>query len=503
MTQAASPEVHIPDPKRWLALVVIAIAQLMVILDASIVNIALPDAQKALGISAANRQWVVTAYTLAFGGLLLLGGRIADYSGRKKVFIIGLIGFALASALGGFAPNQGLLFAARALQGAFGAILAPAALSLISVTFVDSKERAKAFAVYGALSGAGAAIGLIAGGLLTQYASWRWCLFVNIPMALIAVVLAIPNVRESKLHGKTKYDVPGALLSTLGFVSLVYGITEAASPGAGWGSSKTIAFIATGVALLVIFVAYESKASHPLLPLGVILARVRGGAFLSQFFLASGLFGMFLFMTFYFQNVHGYSPVHAGLCFLPFSLGVMTSAGAASQLLPKFGPRPIGAFGMTMASSGLLYLSFIAPGSSYVTSVLPALLLMSLGLGMTFVAISSTALFNVPFHESGIASAVLNTAQQIGGSLGTAIFNTIAISATATFAASHVWHGAALPAHATPPDALTHGFSVAFRWGAGSMLLAAIIFICMVNVDRHHLAQHDDVAEPDDASVSA
>ncbi len=473
----------------------------MVVLDASIVNIALPDAQRELHISAANRQWVVTAYTLAFGGLLLLGGRIADYAGRKRVFVIGLIGFAGASALGGFAPDQALLFTARALQGAFGAILAPAALSLISVTFVDSKERAKAFGVYGALSGAGAAIGLIAGGLLTQYASWRWCLFVNIPMALIAVALAIPNVRESRIHGTTRYDVPGALLSTMGFISLVYGITEAANPSLGWSSPRAIGFIAAGAVLLVAFVAFESRTSNPLLPMSILLDRVRGGSYLAQFLLASGLFGMFLFMTFYFQGVHGFSPVRAGLCFLPFSLGVVTSAGVSSQLLPRVGPRPLGTLGLLMASGGLLYLSRITFDSSYVSSVLPALILMSLGLGAVFVVVSSTALFNVPFHESGVASAVLNTTQQIGGSLGTAIFNTLAISATAAYAIAHPWSGPTLPPGVSPPDALTHGFSVAFELGSGCMLVAAIVFFTLVNVDRHHLGQHDDVGEPDEDEV--
>ena len=485
-----------PDPRRWFALLVLAIAQLMVILDASIVNIALPQAQADLNISMENRQWVVTAYTLAFGGLLLLGGRIADYAGRKRVFIIGLIGFAGASALGGFAPNQGLLFAARGLQGMFAAILAPAALSLISVTFTDSKERAKAFGVYGALSGAGAAIGLLAGGALTEYASWRWCLFVNVPMALIAVVLAIPNVRESRLEGKTKYDVPGALLSTLGFVSVVYGITKAASPGYGWTSPTTIAFLAGGVILLVLFVLFESRSKQPLLPLSILVNRIRGGSFLAQFFLAAGLFGMFLFMTFYFQGVHGFSPIKAGLCFLPFSLGIIVSAGIASQLLPRVGPRPLGTIGLLMGSGGLLYLSQITNTSSYFSSVFPAMLLMSLGLCMVFLTVSSTSLFNVPFYESGVASAVLNTTQQIGGSLGTAIFNTLAISATAAYALAHPWTGAPPPPGMPPPDAATHGYSVAFQWGAGSMLLGAIIFFVMVNVDRHHLAQHDDVGAP-------
>lgn len=502
MTQSPPVTQHIPDPKRWKALVVIAIAQLMVILDASIVNIALPDAQRALHISFANRQWIVTAYTLTFGGFLLLGGRIADYSGRKRVFIIGLIGFAGASALGGFAPNQGLLFAARALQGLFAAALAPAALSLISVTFTDSKERAKAFGVYGALSGVGATIGLIAGGLLTQYGSWRWCLFVNIPMALIAVVLAVPNVRESRLTGGTRYDIPGALLSTLGLLSLVYGITEAATPGHGWGSPQTLGFLTAGVVLLLGFVMFESRAGKPLLPLSAVLDRIRGGSFLAQFFLAAGLFEMFLFMTFYFQNVQGFSPVKTGLCFLPFSFGIIVSAGAASQLLPRIGPRPLGVVGLLMGSGGLLYLSRISYSSSYASSVLPAFIVMSLGLGMIFVSSSATALFNIPFHESGVASAVLNSTQQIGGSLGTAICNTLAISATSAFALAHRWRGPALPLGASPPDALTHGFSVAFQWGAVSLALGGIIYLLLVNVDRHHLAQHDDVGEPESVEAA-
>ncbi len=497
MTQSTATTAHTPDPKRWIALVVIALAQLMVTLDATVVNIALPDAQGALHISLANRQWVVTAYTLTFGGFLLLGGRIADYAGRKRVFIIGLIGFAGASALGGFAPTQGLLFAARALQGLFAAALAPAALSLISVTFTDSKERAKAFAVYGAVAGTGATVGLIAGGLLTEYGSWRWCLFVNIPIALLAVVLAIPNVRESRLTGRIKYDIPGAMLSTLGLLSLVYGITEAATPGHGWGSSRTLGFLVAGVVLLVAFVLFESRTEQPLLPLSVVVDRVRGGSFLSQFFLSAGLFGMFLFMTFYFQGVHGFSPIKTGLYFMPFPLGVIVSASAASKLLPRFGPRPLGPIGLMMGAGGLLYLSGITDTSSYASTALPALLIMGLGLGMAFVAASSTALFNIPFHESGVASAVLNSTQQIGGSLGTALFNTLAISATAAFAVAHPWRGAALPPGVGPPDALTHGFTVAFKWGAASLVLAAIIYYVMVNVDRYHLGQHDDVGEPE------
>ena len=294
------PPASTADPKRWLALGIIAVAQLMVVLDASIVTIALPSAQHALHISTANRQWVVTAYTLSFGGLLLLGGRIADYVGRKRIFIIGLLGFAGASALGGVAIDSAMLFGARALQGAFAALLAPAALSLISVTFTEVKERATAFGVYGAISGGGAAIGLIMGGVLTEYASWRWCLLVNVPIAIVAALAAVPVVRESRSHGNTSYDIPGAITVTAGLVALVYGFTKAASDG--WAATATLSFLGIGVLLLAAFVTIEIRSKNPLLPMRVILERNRGGSFLSSFMVGAGLLGMFLFLTYYFQG---------------------------------------------------------------------------------------------------------------------------------------------------------------------------------------------------------
>lgn len=296
-------------PRRWVALAIIAFAQLMVVLDATIVNIALPNAQVDLNISDADRQWVVTAYTLAFGGLLLLGGRIADYWGRKRTFLVGMVGFALASALGGLAGSGGLLFAARALQGAFGALLAPAALALLTVLFTETKERAKAFAVYGAISGGGAAVGLLLGGVLTEYANWRWCLLVNIPVAIIALAAAIPLVPESRAHGDTRYDVPGAVVVTAGLVSLVYGFTKAAEDG--WDATATLAFIAAGVILLAVFVVIELRSSHPLLPMRILLDRNRGGAYIVSTLVGAGLFGAFLFLAFYFQVVLQYTPLEA------------------------------------------------------------------------------------------------------------------------------------------------------------------------------------------------
>jgi EmrB/QacA subfamily drug resistance transporter len=468
-----------PDPKRWLALAVIAIAQLMVVLDASIVNIALPDAGKDLGITAANIQWVVTAYTLAFGGLLLLGGRIADFIGRKRAFLIGLGGFALASALGGIAPNQELLFGARALQGAFAALLAPAALSLLAVTFTDPKERAKAFGVFGAISGGGAAIGLILGGVLTEYASWRWTLGVNVPIAIVTMIVAVPLVKESRATGDRRYDVPGVLLSSIGLVSLVYGFSKAAEQGVGWSDPLTLTLLAVAVVLLVSFVVWESRASHPLLPLRVVLDRNRGGSYLVFLLVGAGIFAIFLFLTFYFQQTLGYSPLKSGFAFLPFSGGIIVGAGVVSQLLPRIGPKPLMIVGLAMAVAGMLWLTGIGEQSSYVTEVLPSLLAISLGLAAVFVPASSTALVGVEEHDAGIASAVLNTAQQVGGSLGLALLSTFYASAISGYVADNPG--------ASQGAAFVHGYHVAFVWG--SVILAVALVIAAVAIS----AKKDDL----------
>ena len=496
MSEINNNVVHaeVPDPRRWFALFVIAIAQLMVILDSSIVNIALPHAAlpKSMGglnIAAHNYQWAVTSYTLTFGGFLLLGGRIGDYLGRKKAFLIGLLGFAGASLLGGLAQNQQMLFGARALQGIFGALLAPAALSLISVTFTDSKERAKAFGVYGALSGVGAAIGLIAGGLLTQYFSWRWCLFVNTPMALIALVLAIPNVKESKVEGHPHYDVPGALMAPAGMVAVVYGVSQASTHS--WGSFSAWPFIMVGAALLAVFFVIEALVKQPLLPLRLLADRVRAGAYLTQLLVALGLFGMFLWITFYFQDIHRYSAVKSGLLFMPFSLGVIVSAGVTSQLLPKVGPRLLATVGCVMAAVGMWLLSLLNATSSYLLHIMPSMIVMSLGLGLAFVSLASTALFNVEGRDTGAASAVLSTSQQLGGSFGPALQNTIVVSSGASFIAAAMHKGAKLDT-ALKAAGQVHGFDQAFRFGAGVFVVAAIVFYFLVNIDRHHLAQHDE-----------
>jgi EmrB/QacA subfamily drug resistance transporter len=481
----ADPDVG-PDPKRWLALVVIAVAQLMVVLDASIVTIALPSAQHALHISTANRQWVVTAYTLSFGGLLLLGGRIADYVGRKRIFIVGLLGFAGASALGGVAVDAPMLFGARALQGAFAALLAPAALSLISVTFTEIRERATAFGVYGAISGGGAAIGLIMGGVLTEYASWRWCLLVNVPIAAVAAVAAVSVVRDSRAHGNTSYDIPGAISVTAGLVALVYGFTKAASDG--WAASATLTCLGIAVVLLAAFVTIEIKSTNPLLPMRVILDRNRGGSYLSSFMVGAGLLGMFLFLTYYFQGNLGYSALKTGFAFLPFSAGIIVAAGASSRLLPRTGPRPLMAAGFGAAAAGMIWLSRITPHTTYLAHVLPAEILISLGMGLAFVPMSSTALFRVPTHDAGVSSALVNTTQQIGGSLGTALLNTVAASATATYLLTRT------PSRANVAAAQVHGYTIGFLVGAGCLVVAALSAVFLVTATRADLADVDGVS---------
>ena len=471
-TSATPPAAGPLHPRRWLALMVLGIAQLMVVLDATIVNIALPHAQADLNITNADRQWVMTAYTLAFGGLLLLGGRIADYWGRKRTFIVGSIGFALASALGGLATNGELLFAARALQGAFGALLAPAGLALLTVLFTEAKERAKAFAVYGAISGGGAAIGLVLGGVLTESLDWRWCLLVNIPVAALLVILALPIVPESKAHGDTRYDIPGAVAATLGLTSLVYGFTKAAENG--WGAGATLGFIGTGVALLVAFVVIELRSKNPLLPMRILLDRNRGGAFLSSLFVGAGMMGAFFFLTFYFQGVLMYSPVKAGLASLPITAGVFVSAGLASKLVVKFGPKPLMVIGAVLASASMAWLTQIGVHTSYTTHVLPAQLLMGLGMGFIFVPLSSIALLGVPEHDAGAASATLNATQQVGGSLGAALLNTFATTAFAAYLTSHP-QATPEAAQVVMAEAAVHSYIVAFAWGSGIILLAGVV----------------------------
>jgi EmrB/QacA subfamily drug resistance transporter len=479
------------DPKRFRALGVIAIAQLMVVLDASVVIIALPSAQKALHISTANRQWMLTAYTLAFAGLLLLGGRIADYFGRKRVFIIGLIGFAAASAVGGLAQNSAMLFSARALQGAFAAIMAPAALSLLTVAFTEPKERARAFAVYGGISGGGAAIGLILGGALTQYASWRWTLLINVPFAIFAAVAATRVVRESRASANHGYDLPGAVTVTGGLLSLVYAFTKAGTDG--WSATPTVALFAAAGVLLVSFVLIELRAEHPLLPMRVVLNRDRGGSFLSSLLVGTGMFGTFLSLTYYFQNTLHYSALKSGFAFLPFSLGIITGATLASRFLPRVGPRLVMGTGLVLAAGGLFLFSTISTTSTYVSIVLPAEIIVSLGMGLAFVALSSTALIGVRPEDAGVASALVNSTQQTGGSMGAALINTIATTATASYLVVHGHSPEALEAGAI------HGYTTAFTFSGIVLAAAAVTAFTLVRRSRYHEQPAEEVTEDAEA----
>jgi EmrB/QacA subfamily drug resistance transporter len=461
-----------PD-RRWWILAVLAIAQLMIVVDASIVNIALPHAQKALHITTANRQWVITAYTLTFGGFLLLGGRIADFLGRKRVLIVGLLGFAGASALGGLAPNADLLFAARALQGSFAAIMAPAALSLLTVTFTEARERARAFGVWGAIAGGGLALGLILGGVLTQYASWRWCLLVNTPIALISAVAAFRLIPESRVVGRTNYDIPGAVTSTLGMVTLVYGMTEASTHG--WGSAHTLGLLAVAVALLFAFVVIERFSSHPLLPLRVVTNRNRGGSYLTTLLIGTGLFGSFLFLTYYLQGTLHYSALKTGFAYLPFSVGIVVGATLATQLTTRWSPRAVMVLGLAGAVLGVLWFSQIGVHSGYWSHIFPAEAIMSVGMGLVFVPVNNTALIGVGSADAGVASALINSTQQIGGSIGTALLNTIATTVTATYLRTHGSRAVNTVAAGT-----VHGFSVAFIFSAGFLALALIAVAVLI-----------------------
>ncbi|WP_367322259.1 MFS transporter [Streptomyces sp. HUAS ZL42] len=466
------------DPRRWWGLVIIALAQLMVVLDATIVNIALPSAQRDLGMSDGNRQWVITAYTLAFGGLLLLGGRIADLVGRKRTFVIGLIGFAAASALGGAAVTPGMLFGARALQGAFAALLAPSALSLLTTTFTDPKERGKAFGIYGALAGSGAAIGFILGGLITEYLGWRWCLYVNVPIAIVAVFGALALLHARPGHPGARLDVPGVLLGCGGLVAIVYGFSEAEPRG--WTDGLVLTLFAVGIALLTAFVWWQTRAPVPLLPLHVIKDRNRAGCFLTMALAIVGMFGLFLFMTYYLQVILRYSPVKTGLAFLPLTASIITgSTQISARLLPRVGPRMLMVPGMILAASGMLILTRMRVDSSYATEILPALILMGLGMGLTFMPVFSTATAGVAPQDSGVTSATLNTSQQVGGSIGTALLNTIATTSSTTYITAHLTADPARNAQITA-EGTVHGYTVAIWWAAGIMLLAGLIAGLMV-----------------------
>jgi EmrB/QacA subfamily drug resistance transporter len=455
-------------PRRWAILVLLGTAQLMVVLDATIVNIALPSAQTALHFSDGSRQWVITAYALAFGSLLLFGGRIGDLFGRKLTFVAGLIGFAVASALGGAAESFGVLVAARALQGAFGALLAPSALSLLTTTFTSADERGKAFGIYGAIAAGGGAVGLLLGGVLTEYLSWRWSLYVNLAFAIPAAIGALALLHNQAHAATARIDLPGTLTASGGLFALVYGFSNAETHG--WGAASTIAFLAAGVALLAAFVAIQRRAEHPLLPLRVVLDRNRGGSYLAVGIVGAGMFGVFLFLTYYLQQTLGFSPIKTGLAFLPMiGMVMVTATTATTRLLPRTGPRPLLTVGMVLSAAGMVLLAQLGVDSTYAAHVLPGLLVSGAGLGLVMAPAMNTATLGVDAADAGVASATVNTMQQIGGSMGTALLSTLASSAAASYLTGK------------PPDAslaaqaAVHGYTTAFWWSAGIFAIGAIV----------------------------
>jgi EmrB/QacA subfamily drug resistance transporter len=460
-----------------MALVVLSLAQLMDILDSTIVNIALPTAQRELGFPADYRQWVLTGYALAFGSLLLLGGRLSDFFGRKRLFLIGVAGFAVASAFGGAAGDFAMLLAARIAQGAFAAMLAPAALSLLSVTFADdAKERGRAFGIFGAISGAGGALGLLLGGVLTQGLSWRWCLYVNLIIAAVAFVGGMAFLRDGDRPERVRPDIAGTVTVMLGLIGIVYGLSTAETHG--WNDIQTIGPVIAGVVLVAVFVLIERRTKYPLLPLRVILDRVRGTAYLSLGISGIGMFAVFLFLTYYLAITLGFTPLQTGVAFLPMIASVMAGAVfSGAVLLPRTGPRPLVPVGCVLSAIGMAILTGIHADSSYAGAVLPALLVTGIGFGLIFGPVQNAATSGVRSHDAGVASALVTTAQQIGGSIGTAVFSSLATAATAKYLSTHA-ATAAQPATIT--EAALAGYHLVFWTAAaiflGSAVLAALLF---------------------------
>jgi EmrB/QacA subfamily drug resistance transporter len=487
-----------------LALLVIATAQLMVVLDATIVNVALPHVQRALGFSGTGLEWVVNAYAVTFGGLLLLGGRAGDIFGRRRVFVFGLLLFSAASLLGGFATSQWWLLTARAIQGVGGAVIAPTALALITTNFPEGGERNKAFSVYAAMAGAGSAVGLLLGGILTTYASWRWCFFVNVPIGIL-VAAAAPRVLAESPRRPGRIDWAGAITGTGGVALLVYGLSKAATGADGishWGDAQVLASLTTSVVLLVSFVLIEMRSSRPLLPMRVLADRNRSGAYLIMLCVATGLFGLFFFLTLFIQTVLGYSAIRSGIAYLPFAVGVVIASALASQLVARIGPRPLIVAGSAMVAGGMFWFSRLTEHADYASHLLGPQLVSSFGLGLVFVPLALVALHNVAERDSGVASSLLNAAQQVGGAIGLALLGTVAWTAVANSVRTQVAHAAAaaakagqpLPKPGVPPPAsiydhaLTVGFSRAFLVAAGIGLLALLIAIVTIRVSRQDLA---------------
>jgi EmrB/QacA subfamily drug resistance transporter len=490
-------------PRLGLALVVIATAQLMVLLDATIVNVALPHIQQALGFSGSGLEWVVNAYALSFGGLLLLAGRAGDLLGRRRVFIAGLLVFSAASLAGGFATSQAWLLAARAVQGAGAATIAAAALALIATTFPEGPPRNRAMGVYAAMSVAGGAVGLIAGGLLTTYASWRWVLFVNVPIGLAAALLA-PRVLPESGRQRGRFDLPGAITGTGGLTALVYGLSEAATTADGvshWGDARVVASLAASVVLLAAFTVIEARTSNPLLPLRLLRDRNRTGANLIMVCVGTAIFGMFFFLTVFMQSVWGYSALKTGVAYLPLTAAILVSSGAAAQLVPRIGARPLLLAGSPAVAGGMYWLSRLDEHSSYAGAVLGPMLVTAAGLGLLFVPATLVAMSRVADHESGVAASLRNTGQQIGGSIGLALLGTVAwtVVANSIHAATTHTTTAAQAGHPVHPSqaaltaiyhhALATGFSRAYLAAAGAMLLALLITTIAIRVRRADLGE--------------
>jgi len=465
------------DRRRWLILGVIGLAQLMVVLDATIMNIALPSAQHALDFSTVDRQWVVTAYTLAFGSLLLLGGKLADLVGRKVTFLVGLLGFAGVSAIGGASVNFAMLVTARACQGAFAAILVPSALSLLTITFTEPRDRGKAFGIYGAIAAAGGAVGLLLGGALTEYLSWRWTLYVNLIFAGLAFIGGALLLERQPSQAKPKLDIPGVLLVSGGLFCLVYGFSNAATHN--WHTPSTWGFLVAGVALLVIFALWQVRAANPLLPPRVVLDRNRGAAYVSMLIASAGMFGTFLFLTYYLQQTLGYTPIATGFAFLPIVGGIAVAANLSTiVLMPRIGPKPLVATGMLVAAGAMVWFAQLGPHTAYVDGVLGPIIMTGAGLGMVIAPSINTGTFGVAPQDAGVASATVTVGQQLGASVGTSLLNTIFASAVTAYITAHIASG--FSRQALTGLAVAHGYDTAFWWTAailaGGAIVAGILF---------------------------
>lgn len=489
-----------------IALAVIAACQLMVVLDATIVNIALPHIQDALSFSTTDLSWVLSAYTLTFGGLLLLGGRAGDILGRRRVFMTGILVFTFASLLGGFAQEPWQLLAARALQGMGGAIASPTSLALITTTFPEGPERNRAFGVFAAVSAGGGAIGLLAGGMLTEWLDWRWVLFVNVPIGVLIAVLTPLYISESVRH-PGRFDVAGALTSTTGMASLVYGFIRASEEG--WRDALTIGSFVAALVLLAAFAAVEARAREPITPLRMFADRNRSGTYVIMLSLAAAMFGMFFFIVLFVQNVLAYSPIQSGLAFLPVTVAIVTGAGLSQRLLPVLGPKPFMVTGSAITGVGLFWLTLISPESSYMGGVLGPMLLFGFGMGLNFVTLTLTAVSGVAQHEAGAASGLLNATQQVGGSLGLSILVTVFGTASREEAEKQV---PAFLSEASPQqqeqfaatrelpapwshDVLTAGISTAFMAAVGMVVVALLTALVVVRVRKSDLEALNGTSE--------